>query len=58
MVGFILSRCGLLLEWVVRMYLRRSDFAKVLKLLSIVSCTSVCGVLGVGENDNPLSSSS
>ena len=39
-------------------YLRRSDFAKMLTLLSIVSCTSVGGVLGVGENGNPLSSSS
>ena len=30
MVGFILSWCGLLLEWVVRIYLSRSDLAKVL----------------------------
>ena len=57
MVGFILSWCGLLLEWVVRIYLSRSDLAKVLKLLSIVSCASVGGVFGVGENDSPLSSS-
>ena len=44
MVGFILSWCGLLLEWVVRMFLSLRDLAKVLKLLSIVSCASVGGV--------------
>ena len=33
MVGLILSWCGLQLEWVVHMYLRRSDY--------VASC--ICG---------------
>ena len=40
----------------MRMYLRRSDLAKLSKLCSIVHCDSVGGMWGVGENVSPLSS--
>ena len=40
----------------MRMYLRRSDLAKLSKLCSIVHCNSVGGRRAVGENVSPLSS--
>ena len=55
-LGFGTCSCGLRLERVTLMYLRRSDLAKLSKLCSTRRRSAVGGRWAVGEKVRPLSS--